>query len=181
MEIVNSDFKIISIKDFYRVNFFHRKLINLILEKNYKKYYEFFEGYNFPIYDFKDKFFYKLYDKFLVESKKIFGEFDVAVNNKNVCWCYRSLGNNYSPIYHNHIKTSTINAVYYYQIKKGDSITFLQDQKEFKYLPSEGELLIFPNYLLHKPNKPCSVNQYRYSINMEIITTQSSNNIFSRI
>lgn len=181
MEIINSDFKIISIKDFYHVNFLHRKLINLIIENNYRKYYKLSTGHNFGIYDFKDKFFYKLYDKFLIESKKIFGKFDLAVNNKNTCWCYRSLGDDYCPVYHNHIKSSTINAVYYYQIKKGDSICFLQDQKEFVYFPSQEELLIFPNNLLHKPNKPCATNRYRYSINMEIITIQSPSNIFSRI
>lgn len=180
MKIVHNEFKIISIKNFYHVGFFHRKKINYIIEKNYKKYDSLINGYNFPIYDFKDAFFLNLYDKFLVISKEIFGRFDISLMSKSTCWCYKSFGNDYYPIYHNHYKTSTINSVYYYQISKGDSISFLQNNEEFTYFPSKEELLIFPSHLLHRPNKPVK-NNYRYSINMEIITDQSVNKIFSMI
>lgn len=137
-------------------------------------------GHNFEILDVGDKFFTKLYDKFFYKSRLIFGDFELSSQNNKNCWCYRSRNEDYNSVYHNHINTSTINAVYYYQIKKGDSISFLCNQIEKTYYPSKEELIIFPNYLIHKPNKPIG-NNYRYSINMEIITVQSAKHLFNKL
>jgi len=180
MEIISREFKIISIKKFYHVNFIQRIKINQILEYNYRRYYKIIPGYNYPIYNTNGGFFKKLYGKFLSNSKKIFKEFDLSHKNKDTCWCYRSFGEEYQSIYHNHVKSSVINGVYYYQVNKNDSINFIKDGREFEYFPSNEELLIFPNHLEHKPNKP-NGNNYRYSINMEIITEQPSYQIFSGI
>lgn len=181
MEIVSKEFKIISIKNFYHANFYQRIKINSIIENSYKNYIRTDDtsvNFNFLIDD--DPFFLRLYNKFLNTSKIIFGDFDLSISNKNKCWCYKGCKSNYRFLYHNHSKTSTINSVYYYQIRKGDSISFLQNNQELTYFPSKEELLVFPNYLLHTPNKPVS-NRYRYSINMEITTNQSVNKIFSVI
>jgi hypothetical protein len=166
-----------SIKNFYTPNFFDRILLNFILDKNYKKYYSDKKGYNYPIYD-NVKSFEKLYELFLKDCKLLFGDFDLSPKNQKTCHCYRSKRNDYRSIFHDHERTSTINGVYYYDIEMGDSISFLNSDKEHIYYPDKNELLIFPGHLIHKPNRPVG-NAYRYSINMEIITIQSANEIFN--
>ena len=176
--------KIISIKNFFPVNQNERLKINQEIEDNWKKYSESISGYNFPILDYESCFFDNLYNKFLDISKEIFGNFLISPKNKTTCWCYRSYGNTFDSIWHHHKNTSTINSVYYYQINSGDSISFLDEKNsEFKSDLSEGELLIFPNHLIHKPNPPVKdiLNRYRYSINMEIITEENSVELFNRI
>jgi hypothetical protein len=175
---------IISIKNFYQINYFSRLIVNSEIEKNYLKNYNSESGgYSFLISDYKSKFFDNLYSKFLNTSFEIFGGFTLSPRNKSVCWSYKSNKKDYASVWHNHVETSTINGVYYHQIKKGDSISFLdENNKNVKYYPSMGEMLIFPNTLIHKPNIPVSgfFNSNRYSINVEIITKESSQELFKR-
>ena len=186
MEIISKKLKIVSIKNFYHVNFLYRLKVDYIIEKNYKNrskngYVGGMNGdFNYKIINPNDKFFDKLYDRFLTYSKNIFGDFSVSSKNQTTCWCYRSIGENYILKYHDHKMTSTINGVYYYKLNQGDSISFLQDDEEFVYHPEQEEMLIFPNDLLHKPNKPTK-DCYRYSINMEIKTNELSHQIFREI
>ena len=172
-----SEMEIKSIKNFYTPNFFDRISLNFILNKNYKKYYNHATGYNYPICD-NTEVFEKLYELFLKESKLLFGDFDLSSRNKKTCHCYRSKNDDYRSVFHDHERTSIINGVYYYDVEKGDSISFLHNGEEHIYYPDKNELLIFPCHLIHKPNRPVG-NKYRYSINMEIITTQSVDEIFN--
>jgi len=177
-------YKIISIKNFYIIDELEKLTITSEIEKNYKKYYDPNLGHNFEIKDYSSIFFDNLYDKFLEISYKIFGNFSICNNNRRTCWCYRSCEKNFNSVWHSHKNTSTINGVYYYQIQDGDSISFLdKDKEEMVYYLSEGELIIFSNNLVHKPNIPISIipNRYRYSINVEIMTKESSEKIFNRI
>lgn len=176
--------KIISIKNFYIVGDFERIQINKDIEYNYLKYSNPSLGYNFPIREPNNSFFHKIYDKFLTESFRIFGDFSLSQNNSSLCWCYRSRNDDFSSFWHDHKDTSIINAVYYYQTQEGDSISFFDaNNDEIEYNVSEGELLIFPNNLLHKPNPPVSgiSDRYRYSINLEIQTDETTEEIFNRI
>ena len=102
--------------------------------------------------------------------------FHITPSNKTICWCYRSNVNDSESVWHNHLDTSTINGVYYYQVE-GDGIFFERNGKELHYIPQQGELLIFPNDLNHKPAKTTSEN-WRYSINMEIKTEESASSLF---
>ena len=111
--------EVISIPNFYHVNPLQRIKINHILEHNYKKNYNERMGFNYKI-DSNDKFFVNLYDQFLESCKSIFLDFELSPTNSRSCWCYRSKGDDYKPIFHNHATTSTINAVYYYQVEQGD-------------------------------------------------------------
>ena len=160
--------EVISIPNFYHVNPLQRIKINHILEHNYKKNYNERMGFNYKI-DSNDKFFVNLYDQFLESCKSIFLDFELSPTNSRSCWCYRSKGDDYKPIFHNHATTSTINAVYYYQVEQGDSITFLTGDEQKLLVVSKNDLLIFPNYMVHKPDKPVGKKR-RYSINMEIKT-----------
>ena len=118
------------------------------------------------------------YSELLKECKILFGDFDLSPRNRKTCHCYRSKNDDYRSVFHDHERTSIINGVYYYDVKGGDSISFLHNGKEQMYYPDKNELLIFPCHLIHKPNRPVG-NKYRYSINMEIITKQSVNEIFN--
>ena len=109
---------------------------------------------------------------------ELFGNFHITPQNKTTCWCYRSNINEFRSGWHNHLHTSTINGVYYYQVE-GDGIFFERNGKEFHYIPQQGELLIFPNDLNHNAARTTSQN-WRYSLNMEILTEESSSTLFKK-
>ena len=177
---------VISVPNFYRSNFILRGRIKKIIDKNYEKYFP-WEGnpnyMNFPILD-DTKFFDKLYAKFLKTSQKMFDGFTIASNNSSKCWAYRGncvdRGIRELKWWHNHSKSSTINAVYYLQVYDA-GISFLgADNKVVDYLPKNDELIVFPSYLNHAA-QPNTLQKYRYSVNMEILTDEPTSNLFSRV
>ena len=176
------EYQIVSIQNFQYVNSQQRVLINDSIEKNYlispisKGITD--EGYNFALYDDHTLFFSHLYEKYKALCYELFGSFHLTTQNNSRCWCYRSNINDSNDVWHNHLYTSTINGVYYYQVEK-DGIFFERHGKEFYYVPQQGELVIFPNDLNHKPDIATSEN-WRYSINMEIITEESASTLFKK-
>ena len=131
---------------------------------------------NFPIKD-TTGIWDNLYQQFLDKTVELFGSLEIFPSNKRTCWLYMSNKNYYKGGIHDHVKTSVINAVYYFSVpftsnEKDGAIAFYNtDHKEiFFYKPKEGDLLIFPNYFLHQP-LPTSSEKYRFSINMEIQCT----------
>ena len=173
-------YQLLSIENFQQVNLEDRLKINECIEKSYlispisKGITE--EGYNFALYDDHTLFFSHLYEKYKRLCHKLFGNFHITPQNKTTCWCYRSNVNDSYDVWHNHLATSTINGVYYYQVE-GDGIFFERNGKEFHYIPQQGELLIFPNDLNH--NAAMTTSQtLRYSINMEITTEESASTLF---
>ena len=181
---------VISIKDFYHPDKDQKESVISVLEQN-RKYANYNLGMNFPVIDTKDLFFANLYDQFFLKCQSIFGDFKLSLKNSRTCHCYLDRKRYYLPsVYHNHISTSTINGVYYLDVGEGDSISFwdgefdndnmkILDGKEEVHYVSTGELLIFPNHLVHKPNRPTH-GEIRYSLNMEIWTDESAEEIFSR-
>ena len=174
------ELNLISIQNFCRVSSEERILINNSIEKNYFKS-PVSKGntemsYNFPLLEDNTLFFYNLYEKYKLLCYELFGIFHITPQNKTTCWCYRSNINYFNQGWHNHLYTSTINGVYYYQVE-GDGINFEREGKEFSYIPQQGELIIFPNYLNHTPQRVTSQN-LRYSINMEIKTEESASTLF---
>ena len=170
------ELNLISVEGFGEINSQERILINNSLEKNYLKYRNSTKSYNFPIHEDSTLFFSKLYEKYKELCYQIFGNFHIAPQNKTTCWCYRSNVNDSTSVWHNHLATSTINGVYYYQVE-GDGIFFERYGKEFHHVPQQGELLIFPNDLNHRPDRTTS-QTLRYSINMEIKTEESASTLF---
>jgi hypothetical protein len=80
--------------------------------------------------------------------------------------------------WHNHIETSSINGVYYLKVNEDErGILFAHEGKEYHYMPKNNDLIIFPNYLKHLPLP--SLTATRISINMEIITNEDVDTIFS--
>ena len=176
-----SELGVLSIKKFHEVSKDNRTLVDDVIEKNFllpsaSQYLN--TSYNFPISQDITSFFYNLYDKFFILSKELFGNFTTTEKNITTCWVYRSNKNDFNSVWHDHSCTSTINGVYYYQIDN-NGIIFKSDGKTRSYLPEQEELIIFPNDLIHKPEITTSTN-WRYSVNMEILTEEPSSKLFEK-
>tara|TARA_X000000368_G_C22734194_1_gene580855 strand:- start:7 stop:612 length:606 start_codon:yes stop_codon:yes gene_type:complete len=180
-------YNLLSIKNFYHVSGEDRIKINNSIDKNYlnspvsrgiTK-----DGYNFPLSLDDTLFFFKLYEKYKKVCYELFGNFNITPpkvrKNAPRMWCYRSSKEWARSNWHNHLASSTINGVYYYQVD-GDGILFESQGKEYHYIPEQGELLIFPNDLNHRPDITTS-DTLRYSINMEITTQESASTLFKNL
>ena len=176
--------KVVSIPNFLKVSDRDRLSINRQIEHNYRKFNGKFHSYNFPVMEYNGTFFDDLYKKFYEESRKLFGPFRPTRENSSTCWMYRSSAKDYNTGWHHHKNTSTISGIYYYQTQRGDSVSFKNRfGKTHRHFVREGELVIHPDHLLHTAEPPCSLipNRYRYSIVIEIMTEETSEELFSRI
>jgi hypothetical protein len=180
VEKIHKDFPIFVIKNFYRIYLNKNKIIQKVLENEYLFYCETL-GYNFEIKNDHKSFFNKLHKKFYDLCRKNF-IFTPTKKSSNKCWAYVSDKNNFKEVWHNHLNTSTINAVYYLNIPKNDNVTidFELNGKFFTYKINNYDLIIFPNYLNHKPNR-CYKDGYRISINMEIICNEPADYVFNNM
>ena len=177
---------LITIPDFYNPNFIQKRRLKGIIDENYKQYFP-WQGrplnMNVPVLS-EYKVFSKLYDRFLTTSREMFGKFTLSDKNLPTCWVYRGnnvdRGTRLDGWWHNHAHSSTINAVYYLQVFN-DGVSFIGlDGEVFDYLPKNNELIIFPADLVHSP-QPCTLQKYRYSVNMEILTEETVSDLFSRV
>jgi hypothetical protein len=136
---------------------------------------------NFPIdltrTDLK-AFLDTLYDQVLIKAQGIFGPFTLADDNSRQPWAYVTNLAHYLGGIHEHKQTSTINAVYYMWMprtkeERHGAICFYDDALVETYClkPATGDLVIFPNYLLHQP-LACPTFDHRVSINLEIKTKE---------
>tara|TARA_R100000008_G_scaffold21282_1_gene11186 strand:- start:155 stop:724 length:570 start_codon:yes stop_codon:yes gene_type:complete len=177
---------ILTIPNFYNPNFIEKWKFKKVIDKNYEQYFP-WQGMsvnmNVPVLS-EYKVFSKLYDRFLTTSREMFGEFKLSKSNLKTCWAYRGnnidRGNRTDLWWHNHAHSSTINAVYYLQVFN-DGVSFIGlDGEVFDYVPKNNELIIFPADLVHSP-QPCTLQKYRYSVNMEILTEETVSDLFSRV
>ena len=126
-------------------------------------------------------FLKKLYNKTLSTARKNLNQFtDLEWNKRSYTYCTNIHDNNL--VWHNHLLTSTINAVFYLKVPKssGGQLDLKYQDKHIGFFPKENDLLVFPNFLNHAPKKPESLD-YRVSINQEIKCVESSEYIFSNI
>jgi len=141
---------------------------NDIIKTRYK------QNFNFEVFtEYKDK----LYNIFIEESKKVLNEFTLKDENFRL-WCYYTdqsyhKGNTW----HNHIKTSTINGVLYLKTVKDTGIEFEHIGKTTYIEPEDFDLLIFPDYLNHRPLT--SNTEPRISLNIELRCNETSKEIFN--
>lgn len=181
MKKIFKDIDVYSIKN-YLGKIKDKEKITECIRKNQIDNFKLSSGYNFPIRTDYNNFFHNLQYKIHHDCEKIFN-FTVCNYSKDTCYCYMSDRKNYAEIWHNHVKTSTINTVYYFNIPKNKtSIDFLSEKnkKIYTHTPLTDELLIFPNYTYHKPNRPLYDGD-RISINFEISCKEPSIELFSRI
>lgn len=178
MREINFDFPIYSISNFVDDLKNKKDIVNSVLSNI--KYANKNIAFNYPLLDDHDNFFENLYENFY---NLCLTHFNFTVNeyrNRSVCWAYVSEKVYFNEVWHNHQTTSTINGVYYLNIPNNTSIDFSLYEKQLSYQPKENELIIFPNYLDHKPNR-CYGDGYRIAINMEILCNESSDELFSRL
>lgn len=180
--VVSKDLKILSIKKFKTPSFIERLSINKIVKQSLSDHLQTtrqFTEYNFPLRS--SKYFDSLYGDFIDTSFKIFGDLKVSGRNNRTCWCYRSSKDNpRGSVFHHHEHTATINAVYYLDIPKGDSISFMKNHHSLTYYPEQYEILIFPGTLLHRPDVPVS-KKIRQSVNLELKVDASSHHVFKKL
>ena len=163
-----SGLPLISIKDFFNISKHKINLLNEILSQ--------MNNGGRQVKLKSNKILSKIYQNFLEYSQNRFGKLDIIQEPE--MWALCTNKDNWKSVVHNHIETSTINAVYYLNIPQIDyksvgDIKLLHENKWYNYTPSENELIIFPNYLTHDTeyNK---TDDFRVSINMEI---KCNNNI----
>ena len=87
----------------------------------------------------QDIFFINLYNSFVKKCHDIFGDFTLHEKNSNKCWSLCTNKNYWVSVVHDHIKTSTINAVYYVNVPKINNCYV----GEFKYLNDKNIMKIF--------------------------------------
>lgn len=158
----------ISIKNFFIPNNKESLIIDILKQKD-----DFFKSNSKAIetnFKLKENDFTKsLYVKYLKVAKKELGNFNLYDNNSNACWCLCTNIDVYKSVPHDHSKTSVINAVYYLNVPDTScAIKFFKNNKWENYQPSNYELLIFPNYLVHDTEQN-KTKEWRISINMEIL------------
>lgn len=170
---MNNPIPILSVPDFFTPKN-RQELIDIVIKnKNLEKSPD---NISFPIIEDPSKQFTELYKKFYKLCDEYY-TFTKSPESSEKVFAYCSDKENCAASWHNHMESSTINAVYYLNIPGETSIDFQFNESELTYSPIQDELIIFPNYLEHKPNK-CTGEGYRISINMEIICEESPNEIF---
>jgi hypothetical protein len=129
-------------------------------------------GYTFHVQDsFGD--FKTLYSFFFNTVINIFGDVKLSPVNKRWCWANVYNKDTFKTNAHNHIKTSSINAIYYLKIPKdiscdeGGLNLYPPGLEPIQFQPDEGDLLIMPNNTIHEPLFHSSID-YRIAINMEM-------------
>jgi hypothetical protein len=176
----NKDYPILLFKNFkIPEDSIKTELVKKISEKKRFMGPSYTEALSFPIkIDYKN-FLFDLYDDFVEISKKHLKKFTISDKNTKRYWAYAT--NRFDPHYqwHDHIRTSTINGVYYFRIPESVSgqLDFWYKDNFFRFFPEENDLLLMPNYLKHAPRQPLS-DEYRISINVEIICNEDPDDIF---
>jgi len=119
-----------------------------------------------------------LYNIFLDKCEALFGKLELSCRNRKVAWALVTNKNEHRGVIHNHIKTSTINSVYYLNVpsNKSGRLGFYKDNELiYAHQPANDELIIFPNYLQHQTLKSMT-REYRIEINLEILC----NNVWNK-
>ena len=165
----------------------------LITEILSSRFYRNPESYNFKVNTKHNKY---LYDLFIKRSRRLLNKFTLRDTDFKL-WCYYTDNSFYlGDRWHNHYSTSTINGVLYLEAVKGYGLeyctdyneTFIGDlpvelynNREKKYIePNNYDLLIFPNFLEHRPIvSQMDKNKRRITLNFEIRCNESSKEIFN--
>ena len=87
-------------------------------------------------------------------------------------WIYVQNNEYYNSVWHNHVKTSTINAVYYINPPEvGGELELMMNGQIFKIKPKINYLYLFPYWMDHRPVVQESPD-WRISVNIEYLCEQ---------
>ena len=146
-----------------------RMVDTVLLQKDTANYHG---GYTFQVKD-QHGDFKILYNFFFNTVINLFGNVKLSPTHKTWCWANVYNKESFRTNAHNHIKTSSINSVYYLKMPRdvGDNEGGLNlyppGLEPIQFQPDEGDLLIMPNNTVHEPLLHNSMD-YRISVNMEM-------------
>ncbi|MFZ9376666.1 MAG: hypothetical protein ACO25K_06040 [Candidatus Fonsibacter ubiquis] len=182
MELIRplGDIPLISIKNFFIIEEENKQKLIPHLLKNKKEHDETVSGadtYSFLLEYDSYGILKSLYEQFFSLCSHIFGPFTLSEDHTDRL-CGLMTNNNYwafNP--HHHIRTSTINGVYYLNIPKIEDeycgrFMVQWNGSWHSYQPEPNELIIMPNFLVHDISHHDS-SEWRISINMEIMTNET--------
>lgn len=127
----------------------------------------------------------QLYDACLGVARQLFKKFDIASSNSTELWAYVTHGGRpvQGPV-HNHLRTATINMVYYLKVPKEPfpmgRLLLFKEPDVIAVTPNESDLLIFPGSMPHMPISNVS-QDFRVALNLEIRCVQPEEYVFSSI
>ena len=141
----------------------------------------YYGGYTFEVEDSKNNF-KKLYNTFLNISKDLFTNEYLSTYNRDTCWANVYNRETFRSNLHHHLRTSTINSVFYLKIPNDDEpnssgLRIVHNNNDVVFVPDELEMVIMPSSMLHAP-MPHNSLENRISINMEIRYEKSIENIY---
>ena len=151
-----------------KINHFKNELIKECIEQRYQ-----IKG--------KGSFFVKskyqdcLYNIFINEAKKKLNKFTLKSTDFEI-WCYISDDKFNDTGWHNHIEKATINSVMYL-VTQHKGIDFKLNNEQLHLKPQEGEMLIFPAFLMHCPHP--SKTEKRITLNLELLCNETDKEIFN--
>ena len=121
-----------------------------------------------------------VYNILIDECKKRLNSFTLKDTNFKLWGYYTDKSYHLGSRWHNHLDSSTINAVLYVKPVKGYGIEFIKSIGRIHFPvvldPKPYDLLIFPNYVDHRPLIP--KNKIRISYNLELRCKEDVNDIF---
>ncbi len=151
-----------------KINHFKDELIKECIEQRY-------QIKNKGSFFVKSKYQNNLYNIFISEAKKTLNKFTLK-NMDFEMWCYISDNEFNDTGWHNHTEKSTINCVMYL-ITQNKGIDFKLENEELHLKPKEGEMLIFPAFLMHCPHP--SKTDKRITLNLELLCNETDKEIFN--
>jgi len=119
----------------------------------------------------------KLYDFFLNRVSSIFKNYTINETNSNKVFSYISDKNYTESNWHNHIRTASINGVFYLKCVEDRGIYFRENGNQIYIQPKENELYIFAGNLDHLPI-PSTNDNIRISCNVELKCNESIKELF---
>lgn len=133
-----------------------------------------------PSYDLQKKGYNTLYDDEAYTS--IISKAFTAIVKENFIvssqlapiktWIYVQNKENWSSVWHTHVSTSTVNAVFYINPpEKGGGLSLRLNGVETTIQPKPNYLYVFPYWMEHKPN-PQEDEDWRISVNIEYVCSQ---------
>lgn len=127
------------------------------------------DSYNFPV---DGAPFEALYDLFWGACAAAFGPLSLHPNNSRQAWAYVQDHAKFAEVWHDHLRSATINGVYYLSVPDPSAQLWCQHlERRIELTPEAGVLYLFPRWLAHKPRPQRSATP-RVSINIELTTRE---------
>ena len=129
---------------------------------------DFSKGYNIEYYDeaytsiISKKFLEIIHDEFNVSNKL----------NPIQTWIYVQNNRHTNNVWHNHVNTSSVNAVYYIDPPaEGGGLQLTLGGRDHTIKPEINKLYLFPYWMEHRP-LPQESKDWRVSVNIEYLCLQ---------